>query len=297
MSIFEDTTFNDLSDQTLATQLSQQNPVILVLDGRELGKRFVLDDASFTIGRDPDRANIVLSDRAVSGMHTRIDYNARERQFFITDLESKNGVWVNSRRVDSTPLNPGDKIFIGASVLKFNLEDAIEERFHSQVDTLMNIDDLTGLPVKRAFDQRFSIAFVKARQRRKPLALLMMDMDGLKRINDTYGHLMGSHTISECGKIIGKVVTKRGTACRYGGDEFMAYLRNTPLSEAFPLGEYIRQTISGHTFRLNGHKAEPSISIGVAELTADIDSPEEFVNAADLALYRAKEAGRNIVCA
>lgn len=297
MSIFEDTTFNDLSDQALATQLSQQNPVILVLNGRELGNRFVLNDASFIIGRDPDRANIVLSDRAVSGMHTRIDYNARERQFFITDLESKNGVWVNSRRVDSTPLNPGDKIFIGATVLKFNLEDAIEERFHSQVDTLMNIDDLTGLPVKRAFDQRFSIAFVKARQRRKPLALLMMDMDGLKRINDTYGHLMGSHTISECGKIIGKTVTKRGTACRYGGDEFMAYLRNTPLSEAFPLGEYIRQTISGHTFRLNGHQAEPSISIGVAELTADIDSPEEFVNAADLALYRAKEAGRNIVCA
>jgi two-component system cell cycle response regulator len=296
MSIFEDTTFNDLSDQTLATQLSQQNPVILVLDGQELGKRFVLDDASFTIGRDPEKANIVLTDRAVSSMHTRIDYNARERQFFITDLESKNGVWVNSRRVESTPLNPGDKIFLGATVLKFNIEDAIEERFHSQVDTLMNIDDLTGLPVKRAFDQRFSIAFVKAMQRRKPLALLMMDMDGLKQINDTYGHLMGSHTISECGRIIGKAVTKRGTACRYGGDEFMAYLRNTPLAEAMPLGEYIRQTIASHTFRLNGHNPNPSISIGVAEFSGKMQSPNDLVNAADEALYRAKEAGRNIVC-
>jgi two-component system cell cycle response regulator len=297
MSIFEDTTFNDLSDQTLATQLSQQNPVILVLDGRELGKRFVLDDASFIIGRDPEKANIVLTDRAVSGMHTRIDYNARERQFYITDLESKNGVWLNSSRTDTAPLSPGDKIFLGTTVLKFNLEDAIEERFHCQVDTLMNIDDLTGLPVKRAFDQRLSIAFLKAERRRKPLSLLMMDMDGLKQINDTYGHLMGSHSIAECGKIIGEAVKDRGTACRYGGDEFMAYLRNTPLAEAMPLGEFIRQTIAGHTFQLNGHTATPSISIGVAELSEGMKSPNDLVNAADEALYRAKEAGRDIVCA
>lgn len=297
MAIFEDTTFNDLSDQTLATQLSQQNPVILVLDGQELGKRFILDDASFIIGRDPEKANIVLTDRAVSGMHTRIDYNARERQFFITDLESKNGVWINSERMDTAPLSPGDKIFLGATVLKFNLEDAIEERFHSQVDTLMNIDDLTGLPVKRAFDQRLSIALVKAKRRRKPLSLLMMDMDGLKQINDTYGHLMGSHSIAECGKIIGESVGRRGTACRYGGDEFMAYLRNTPLTEALPMGEFIRQTIGGQKFQLNGHCADPTISIGAAEQSDAINTPDDLVNAADEALYRAKEAGRDIVCA
>ncbi|MGD8633786.1 MAG: GGDEF domain-containing protein [Anaerolineales bacterium] len=296
MAVFEDTTFNNLSDQALATELSQENPVLLVLNGSALGKRFLLDEASLIIGRDPDSANIVLMDRAVSAMHTRIDYNAREKRYFITDLGSKNGVWINSRRIDSSPLSPGDKIFLGATALKFNIEDAIEERFHSQVDTLMNIDDLTGLPIKRAFDQRFSIAFVKARQRHKPLSLLMMDMDGLKQINDTYGHLLGSHTIAECGSIIGEAVGKRGTACRYGGDEYMAYLRNNPLVEALPLGEYIRQTIAGHRFQLNGQRVHPTISIGVAELCDEMQTPNELVNAADEALYRAKEAGRNIVC-
>ena len=297
MAIFEDTTFNDLSDQTLATELSQQNPVILILNGQELGKRYVLDDASFIIGRDPEKANIVLSDRAVSALHIRIDYNARERKYFLTDLESKNGVWVNSQRTDTAPITPGDKIFLGKSALKFTLEDAIEERYYSQVDTLMNIDDLTGLPVKRAFDQRFNINFVKARNRQNPLALLMMDMDGLKQINDTYGHLMGSYSIAECGRIIAESLKGQGIACRYGGDEFLAYLRDVGLQEALVFGELIRQRIAGHSFRLNGHHAKPSISIGAAELNAEMTSPNELVNAADEALYRAKEAGRNIVMA
>jgi diguanylate cyclase (GGDEF)-like protein len=295
MSVFEDTTFNDLSDQTLATKLSQQNPVVMILNGVDLGKRFILDDASSIIGRNPDQANIVLTDRAVSSMHTRIDYNARKRQFFITDLQSRNGIWVNSQRTDNSPLLPGDKIFVGTTILKFALEDAFEDRFHTRVDELMNIDELTGLPIKRVFDQRLSIAFMKAKRRGKTLSLLMMDMDGLKQINDTHGHQLGSYSISECGNIIGATVGKKGTACRYGGDEFIAYLRKRTLAEAEAVGESIRQNITKHTFKLNGHSVSPTISIGVAELSDDIESPDELVRIADEALYRAKAAGRNTV--
>ena len=295
MSVFEDMTFNDLSDKTLATKLSQQNPVVMILNGVDLGKRYTLNDASFVIGRNPEQANIVLSDRAVSSMHTRIDYDARERKFFITDLQSKNGIWVNSKRTNNSPLSPGDKIFIGATVLKFNIEDAFEDTFHSRVDILMNVDELTGLPVKRVFDQKLRAVFVKAKRRGKALSLLMMDMDGLKKINDTYGHQLGSHTISGCGKIIREITGKKGTACRYGGDEFMAFLRKTKLSEAIPIGEAIRRSIAAHSFKLNGHSASPTISIGVAELSDEIESPDILVRKADEALYRAKEAGRNRV--
>jgi two-component system cell cycle response regulator len=295
MSIFEDTTFNDLCDRTLATQLSQQNPVVMVLNGTDLGKRYLLDDVSSVIGRNPDKANIVLNDRAVSGMHTRIDYNAREQQFFITDLESKNGIWVNSKKINDSPLSPGDKIFIGATILKFTFEDAIENKFHTKVDELINIDGLTGLLVKRAFDRKLSVVFVKAKRRGKPLSLLMMDLDGLKQINDTHGHQLGSHSISESGKIIGKIIGEKGKACRYGGDEFMAFLRKTSLTQAEAIGESIRQKIAKHTFTLNGYSASPTISIGVAELSDEVESPSELIKNADEALYRAKEAGRNTV--
>lgn len=296
MLVFEDTTFNDLSDQTLATSLSQQHPVVMVLNGADLGARFILNDASYIIGRHPEKANIVLNDRAVSAMHTRIDYDAREQAFFITDLKSKNGIWVNSRRIESGPLSPGDKVFIGRTILKFNVEDAFEDSFHSNVDKLMNIDELTGLPVKRIFDHKLSVVFVKATQRRKPLSLLMMDMDGLKSINDTYGHQMGSYAISECGKIIGEIIDGSGRACRYGGDEFIAYLRNTPLQEAMGAAERIRMTIASHNFKRKGQRITPKISIGLAEVTEATETAEDLVRHADEALYRAKEAGRNIVC-
>ncbi len=295
MLVFEDTTFNDLSDQTLVTNLSQQHPVVMVLNGVDLGARYVLNDASYIIGRNPEVANIVLNDRAVSAMHTRIDYDARAGAFFITDLKSKNGIWVNSRRIDTGPLSPGDKIFIGKTVLRFNVEDAFEDTFHSNVDKLMNIDDLTGLPVKRIFDHKLGIMFVKAARRSNPLSLLMMDMDGLKRINDTHGHQLGSYAISECGRIIGNIIGKRGRACRYGGDEFIAYLRNTAIREAETLGEHIRETIATHAFECNGIVIAHTISIGLAQISAQMERPEDLVRRADEALYRAKEAGRNKV--
>ena len=118
-----------------------------------------------------------------------------------------------------------------------------------------------------------------------------------KKLNktETYGHLFGSYAISECGKIIGKAIGKQGQVCRYGGDEFIAYLRNTPAQSAFEISESIRETIDQHTFELNGQAITPKISIGVAELTSDMDAPEALISRADEALYRAKEAGRNIV--
>ncbi len=122
-----------------------------------------------------------------------------------------------------------------------------------------------------------------------------MDLDGLKQINDTYGHLMGSHAISESGKIIESVVRKKGVACRYGGDEFIAFVRNTTLSKAESVGETIREKIAKHTFELDENSVSPTISIGVAELTDEVQRPAELVKIADDALYRAKKAGRNTV--
>jgi diguanylate cyclase (GGDEF)-like protein len=159
----------------------------------------------------------------------------------------------------------------------------------------MNIDELTSLPVKRVFDREFRRAFDQALITGMRLSLLMMDMDGLKQINDAYGHLMGSHTIAEVGRLIGKAVGSKGLVCRYGGDEFIAFIRNRTMEKTEALGEHIRERIASHTFRLNGDKASPTISIGVAEKTKVVLSPPELILIADEALYRAKAAGRNAV--
>lgn len=288
-------TFDSNVDTSIADNLSEKQPVLIVLNGAEIGKRFHLKGASAVIGRDPERANIVLTDRTVSGMHSRIDFDPASRQYFITDLQSRNGVLVNLDRTENGPLSRDDKIFIGSVILKFTFEDVLENTYRTRLDELINLDDLTGLPVKRVFDYEFRRAFDHARRRGARLSLLMMDLDGLKRINDTHGHLLGSHTIAEVGKIIGRAIGRKGIACRYGGDEFISFVRNLTLPKTDELGEKIRTRIEGHTFALNGQKVKPTISIGVAALTELVQSPPELVLLADEALYRAKAAGRNTV--
>jgi two-component system cell cycle response regulator len=288
-------TFDSNVDTAIADNLSERQPVLIVLNGPEIGKRFYLQSASAVIGRDPERANIVLTDRTVSGMHSRIDFDPTSGQHFITDLQSRNGVLVNLDRTENGPLSRDDKIFIGSVILKFTFEDVLENTYRTRLDELINLDDLTGLPVKRVFDYEFRRTFDHARRRGTRLSLLMMDLDGLKKINDTYGHLLGSHTIAEVGKIIGRAIGRKGIACRYGGDEFISFVRNLTLAKSEELGEKIRTRIEGHTFALNGQRAKPTISIGVAALTELVQSPPELVLLADEALYRAKAAGRNTV--
>jgi len=292
---FEDETFDAEFDYARGIELTQKKAVVLVLTGAELGKRFPLNGEPIVIGRNPAKANIVISDRAVSGIHSRIDFNPRNQEYTITDLESRNGILVNFQKTDTSQLNNGDKIFIGATVLKFTYEDDFEDKFHSQLNEIMNIDDLTGLPVKRIFDREFKLEFFHTKRDEKKLSLLMMDMDGLKQINDTHGHQMGSFSISESGKIIRKTIGRKGIASRYGGDEFIAFLRNMPILKAESIGESIREKITKHNFTRKDVTVNPTISIGVAEVSDESESPEDLVRIADEALYRAKKAGRNKV--
>jgi diguanylate cyclase (GGDEF)-like protein len=125
------------------------------------------------------------------------------------------------------------------------------------------------------------------------LAVFMMDLDGLKKINDSHGHLMGAFIISETGKKIGEILNPVGQACRYGGDEFVAYQRGASKDEALALGGAICEAIRGHTFEKDGVSLQVSISIVVAAFPEEGRTLETLTKAADDALYRAKAKGRN----
>jgi diguanylate cyclase (GGDEF)-like protein len=158
----------------------------------------------------------------------------------------------------------------------------------------MNVDALTGLLVKRAFDLELARAFEVAQRTGSPLCLLMMDLDGLKSINDVRGHQMGSLCIGEVGKIILQEIAPVGRACRYGGDEFIAFVDSqTTATEA--LAERIRARVAGYQFIRDGAHVSTTISIGIAEWHAGLPTPDHLLQLADEALYRAKRAGRNQV--
>ncbi len=294
---------NDPNSHTVArialrlgdSAFERRSPGLVVVAGAEIGKRHALPASGLVIGRDPQVSGLVLVDPAVSARHCVVEADGETAGFRVADLDSRNGTFVNGEKVGERSLVEGDKIFVGETVLRFSVQDAIEEKFHDKIDVLMNVDALTGLLVKRAFDLELARVFEAAQRADSALSLLMMDLDGLKSINDRRGHQMGSLCIAEVGKIILQELAGVGRACRYGGDEFIAFLEAQSVAGATAVAERIRGRVFGYEFIRDGVRVATTISIGVAELQAGLPTPDHLLQAADEALYRAKHAGRNRV--
>ena len=255
---------------------------------------YVFIDGPVVVGRDPG-CNIPLQDLGVSRRHAMISPGSNG-EYVLTDLESTNGTRVNGMPVaKKCVLRDGEKIIVGGTVLRFGLADQMDIDFHSEMSTLVSTDSLTGLPSKLRFDQAFEFALEDCKRNSRPLSLLMMDMDGLKKINDTHGHLFGAYAIGETGKLIARVLGSTGQACRFGGDEFSAFLPAHDTEAATALAEKIRLAVENAGLEKDGISLKPTISIGVASYPDTGEKPLELVASADGALYRAKANGKNCV--
>lgn len=255
---------------------------------------YVVVESSVLIGRGRD-VDLRLQDGVVSRHHLRIDRNA-DGSYTLEDLGSTNGTQVDGQSIEgSLRLQDGNKIFLGDSVLRFALADDIDLGYQTEVAQIVGQDPLTGLPSKRRFDDALNYEVAASRLSGAPLTLLMMDMDGVKRINDTHGHLFGAHVIGETGRIIARHLDRTGRACRFGGDEFCAFLPGVDADVARDLAETIRVAVEQAGMTMNGIPLSPTLSIGIAVCPADASEPNELLARADEALYRAKAAGRNRV--
>jgi diguanylate cyclase (GGDEF)-like protein len=250
-----------------------------------------------TIGRDDD-IELPLRDGSISRRHCRVQYDAQADRYLLVDLASTNGTRLNGTRVEAqepVTLADGDKIFLGATVVKFGFADELDARYQAWLESLAHADALTGLPSSRKFEAGFRNAIDEARDARAPLAVLVMDMDGLKQINDVHGHQMGGYILAEVAGVLRAAIEKHGQVCRFGGDEFMSYLPAHDRTTALRVAETARRAVELHRFVKDGVELRTSISIGVATLPEDGGDPDTLFRAADRALYRAKAAGRNRV--
>lgn len=282
----------DARDIIRAAQQKAQRGSLLVIAGTpaDVGMHLVVED-TVVIGREPQ--GLQLRDGGISRSHASVEQ--RGPQYLLRDLGSTNGTLVNGTRIAAEHvLQEGDKIFLGQTVIKFTMVDETEAVYLRQVAQLVGTDDLTGLMSKHRFDAVFKEA-VRAAGTSAPLAALMMDMDGLKAVNDRHGHQAGAHTIRLVGGIIGRVLEGRGEACRFGGDEFSAFLPGADLATASAVGEKIRREVEVLRVPWKGDQLVVSISIGVAVLGPMVVDASGLQHLADQALYRAKAGGRNRV--
>jgi diguanylate cyclase (GGDEF)-like protein len=279
-----------ISEQVRA-RLAQRHPFLVVIAGDDVGLRHRLLD-SCTVGRDPD-CDVVLRDARASARHAR--FEMRDNEVHLVDLESTNGTFVNEQRVKDSPVRNGDKVFIGSTVMRLDWQDALEQDFHEELERLLSIDDLTGLLAKRRFDTEAGLLVDTTLQRGAPVTVLMMDLDGIKKINDTHGHTFGAYCIAEAGAVIRKVLGVRGVATRWGGDEYSAVLPDHDAERGRAVGEEILEAIRNHPFERESIRLHPGVSIGLAVGPESGATLEALQRSADDALYRAKRAGKGRV--
>jgi len=157
-------------------------------------------------------------------------------------------------------------------------------------------DALTGLGNRHAMEETFPRELSRCLKNDTPVSLIMIDVDQFKRFNDSFGHVAGDRALSAVAHILRKQFRPRDLIVRYGGDEFALLLPGVPVDEALAIAERVRSTVSGSTESSDDSliRVPIRISMGVAD-TGTQSTFESLLKAADAALYRAKDAGRDSV--
>lgn len=163
-----------------------------------------------------------------------------------------------------------------------------------RTEALSVTDDLTQLYNSRYLNQVLRREAKRASRSGRPLSLLFLDLDGFKSVNDTHGHLAGSRALVEAAAVIRGSARETDVVARFGGDEFSIILPETGSEGASAVAERVRERIAAHPFLAgNGLNLRLTASVGVATLPDVAASAEELVRAADVAMYRVKDAGKN----
>jgi diguanylate cyclase (GGDEF)-like protein len=258
----------------------------------DIGRALPLD-RDLTVGRDP-AVELPLSDESISRRHCRFRRDGAGT-WLLEDLGSTNGTTLNDRPcLAPTSVAVGDRVLLGETLLKVTAWRPLEADFHRKVEELVGVDELTGLHSRRRFEGALALHLAEAERSGGTVSLLMLDLDGLKSINDTYGHPVGARVIARTGRVIRRILDERlpgAIAARLGGDEFGVCLPATGRQEAEWLAEAIRSAVERER---DGSAPERTVSIGGATFPDD-GAGGLLLSIADRRLSVAKKNGRNRV--
>ena len=266
--------------------------VLIYPPGPDMGKRFPLLRSEIVLGRGAD-CDIQVDRDSVSRRHARVFRNGES--WSVEDLQSTNGSYVNDVPVTRSVLRDADFLKIGAAIFKFLSGTGVEASYYEEIYRMTIVDGLTGAYNKRYFLEFLEREIARCARYRRPLSLLMFDIDHFKAINDKHGHLTGDYVLREMSRRLLSRIRREELLARYGGEEFAAVLPETDLTGARTFGEQVRRIVGDQMFEYEGDTFPVTISVGVATVEGEDIDVSSFIKRADDLLFRAKREGRNRV--
>ena len=292
-----------MSDDSATTQFTvfsegprrpgPRSACVVVIHGNGLGRRIDLGSRPVLIGRADD-SDLVIAHKSVSRAHCRLWLD--DGHYRIRDLGATNRTRVNDAPVEESVLADGDHIVVGESILKFIAQTSVEAGYHQEIYQLATHDALSGLYNRRHFSETLDHEITRAHRHGHVLSLCIIDVDLFKSINDTFGHLAGDEVLRRIAGVIRGHVHGGDLAARIGGEEFAVLLPESDLAAAVSFADRLRAAVAATGFDACGAPRPVTVSIGVSALSASASDGTSLMAAADAALYRAKETGRDRVC-
>lgn len=268
---------------------------LTLVEGPDQGRVIAITSDEVVIGRGAE-CDVTVRDHAVSRKHAQL--SVRAKRVVVEDLRSANGTFVAGERItERRVVADGALVQLGSGVVfRVELRDVGEAKSAERLFIAALRDPLTGLLNRRAIDERLVEEIAFARRHGTALAVLMLDVDRFKLVNDTHGHANGDRVLAAVGSAVRAIVRTEDVVARWGGEEFLVLARGIARDGVQVLAERVRRAVEALTVRTDADVAIPvTTSVGGALLHASHADGIAFVSDADGALYAAKTGGRNRV--
>jgi two-component system cell cycle response regulator len=262
--------------------------------GPQLGSRLTLSLDSVILGRGED-CGIQIRDSSISRYHAVISRN-KDGEYSVTDLESKNGTFVNNASPRGGILQHGDYLRFGDCVYRFLADRDIEAEYREELYRIATMDGLTQIHNRRYLDDFLTRELARARHYRRPLAVVLLDLDHFRSVNEGFGRLAGDMALLELSGRLRAAARRDELVARFADDRFAVVLPESDGGPARATAERLLHVVERQPFRFNGLSYPLTASAGVAAVSGgEVMRPDALLARAETNLFRAKQAGRNRV--
>jgi len=277
---------------TQQKKISQLTPYLRIQSPNNEIHRLRISNGFIVLGRGHN-CDLTLNDEMISREHCRVWLDG-SGNVNVLDLESTNGSEIDDKKINQEILQPHNRLKIGKHIIKIEYKDAEEIRQEELLQSAATTDPLTGISNRKWFEERVNQIVQAAAESNQSIAIVMVDIDHFKQVNDVYGHQTGDVVIKGVAEILNACKRQQDLLARYGGEEFIVCLPDSNPENTMLFCERVRREISNTTFRFGKEQIKVTASLGgVSDIINQESNLQEMTALADKALYHSKKAGRD----